>query len=122
MGNHPAFLLAILIIALSAYVTLGYAFLTPLTSNLLNFFSVSLVSLLGLLIGLYCLAFPSQMGFNWMLFLGYNLYVIGLGQVLHFDPSPSNTIWFFAVPSFGLWIGLQLKKKKNKNIHIIGNK
>ncbi|MBP1990437.1 hypothetical protein [Paenibacillus eucommiae] len=109
MGNHPVLLVVVILLALIGYITLGYVFLKPMSSVLTNLLSVSLVSSVGLLIGLYGVIFPGQMGFNWMIFLGYHLYGFGLAQAFQFDPGPHGTFWFFALPSLSLWVGLQLK-------------
>jgi hypothetical protein len=115
IGNHPVLLVFVLLLALFGYVVLGYTFLKPMRSVIKNLLSVSFVSLVGLLIGVYCMTLPSQMGFNWMIFLGYNLYVFGLAQSFQFDPGPLHTIWFFVAPSLSLWIGLQFKVASYKS-------
>ncbi|MFD0713080.1 hypothetical protein [Paenibacillus sp. GCM10027626] len=115
MGNHPLSLVLALLLALLGYIAFGFVFLQPMGSVFSNLLSVSLVSSIGLLIGLYCLIFPSQMGFNWMFFLGYNLYFFGLSQALQFDPVSPVTFCFFVIPSLSLWAGLQIKVFFYKN-------
>ncbi len=115
IGNHPVLIVFVLLIALFGYITLGYVFLKPTRSLITNLISVSFVSLVGLLIGLYCLIFPSPMGFNWMIYLGYNLYFFGLAQAFQFDPRPHILLWLFIFPSLSLWIGLQIKSRSYKN-------
>ncbi|MWC27703.1 hypothetical protein [Paenibacillus sp. MMS18-CY102] len=92
-----------------AYIALGYFFLHPLKSVLANILSVTAVSTIGLLIGLYVLTFPSQMGFNWFFFLFYNLHILSLSEAFNLGVDPKITFWQFVIPSILLWIGLQLK-------------
>ncbi|UJF32509.1 hypothetical protein [Paenibacillus hexagrammi] len=112
MGSHAVFLGLAIVAALLTYAACGYACLRPLNNAITSLLSVSFVSLIGLMIGLYGLIFPSPMGFNWMIFLGYHLYVFGLFQALQFDPGPPYTIWFFITPSLFLWLGLQLRLRR----------
>ncbi|KRF08077.1 hypothetical protein ASG89_16730 [Paenibacillus sp. Soil766] len=109
MGNHPVLLIVVMLLVVVGYTVLGNIFLQPLGSVAGNLLSVSFVSLVGFIIGLYAWMFPSMMGWNWMLFLGYYLYIFGLVDALNSDPGPHTTFWFFVVPSLFLWIGLQLK-------------
>ncbi|CAH1222031.1 hypothetical protein PAECIP111891_05278 [Paenibacillus allorhizoplanae] len=109
IGNHPLFSMIVMLVVLSGYTLLGNIFLKPLGSVATNLLSVSFVSLVGFLIGLYAWLFPSMMGFNWMIFLGYYLYIFGVVDALNLDPGPHITFCFFVVPSLFLWIGLQLK-------------
>lgn len=109
MGNHPVWIICVLLFVLIGYITLGNVFLRPMKSAVTNLLSVSLVSVVGFLVGLYAWIFPSMMGFNWMIFLGYYLYIFGFTDAFNMDPGPQVTFWFFIVPTLFLWIGLQLK-------------
>ncbi|CAN7274372.1 hypothetical protein LJR153_001310 [Paenibacillus sp. LjRoot153] len=108
-GNHPVLIIFMMLLVISGYVLLGNIFLRPMGSVAANLLSVSFVSVVGFILGLYTWIFPSMMGFNWMIFLGYYLYIFGLVDAFNMNPGPHFTFCFFAIPSLFLWIGLQLK-------------
>jgi hypothetical protein len=109
IGNYPILFLFVVLVAFFLYIALGNIILDSMGSTIRNLFSVSSVSLIGLVIGGYCFIFPGKMGFHWMVFLLYNLDLFGMSQAFQFEPSPLNTFWFSLFPSLSLWIGLQLK-------------
>ncbi|MVP01006.1 hypothetical protein [Paenibacillus lutrae] len=112
--SNPVYLFVVVLLAFAAYFLLGYQFLQPKNMGMMNFLSVGLVSLIGLLIGLYCWLVPGQMGFNWMIFLAYNVPSLVLAQIFQFSPNPAGTLWFFLVPSLLLWLSLQVKDLRNR--------
>ncbi|SDR79022.1 hypothetical protein SAMN05444162_0042 [Paenibacillaceae bacterium GAS479] len=109
-GRQPLWIYFVVLLSFIGYALFGYLYMRPMRSSLHNFVSVSLASLIGLLIGVYCWNFPSLMGFNWMIFLFYNLYAFLLADFVPFSPEPKLTIWFFIVPSLFLWIGMGLRR------------
>ncbi|WP_068777368.1 hypothetical protein [Paenibacillus sp. FJAT-26967] len=111
--TNPVYLFVVVLLAFAAYFLLGYQLLQPKNSGIANLVSVGLVSLIGLFIGLYCWLVPGQMGFNWMIFLAYNVYSFVLAQIFQFSPNPAGTLWFFLLPSLLLWLSLQVKSLRN---------
>jgi hypothetical protein len=109
-SSHPAFLGFVVLLSFTGYVLLGNIFLQSTGRVVTNVLSVSIVSSIGLMIGLYCWLVPSQMGFNWMIYLVYNSYSFALAQIFQFSPKPITTFWFFIFPTLFLWFGLQLKR------------
>lgn len=110
-NGHSAFLGFVVLLSFAGYIALGNVLLKPRATVAANLLSVSLVSLIGLSIGLFCWFNPSQMGYNWMLFLFYNLYSLALVQIFQFPPDPAHTFWFFILPTLLQWIGLQTRKR-----------
>jgi hypothetical protein len=111
-SRHEVYIVIVAGLSVLGYAVFGYLFLRPTNSGLWNLLSVSVVSLIGLFICIFCWVFPGSMGFNWMIFLIYNLYGFVLFDALNISPSPTFTFWFFVIPSLLLWLGLQLKSAK----------
>jgi|GEM_PF-2361251 len=95
-------------VSILGYLVLGNLLLRPMNTAFMNALSVSIVSMIGLLIGFYGII-PNPMGFNWMIFLGYNLYSFLFLDSLGISPEPLISFWFFIIPTLFMWIGLQLK-------------
>ncbi|WP_409340641.1 hypothetical protein [Paenibacillus sp. MBLB4367] len=111
LSGHPVYLGFVVLLSFTMYVLLGHIFLKSMGTVALNILSVSAVSLIGALIGLYGWFFPSLMGFNRMIFLAYHSFTFALVQMFQISPAPALTFWFFVVPTLLLWTGLQLRKR-----------
>ncbi len=97
MGCSP---LALVLAAFIGYLSISYAWLVPLRSVWADLASISLVSLTGFAIGLICMGFPGMMGFNWMIFLAYNIHSLPMAETFDFSPArAARSGYYFFRPS-----------------------
>jgi hypothetical protein len=106
--------LLVSIIGLLCYHVLGKLFLATQLNNWKSLLSVSCVSIIGLLIWIYC-AFFTDGGWAWLF---YGIYNATFYHLMSFVPSGSawGIIWISLLPSFILWLGMKKKKKRNNEI------
>ncbi|TYP74867.1 hypothetical protein [Paenibacillus methanolicus] len=118
-GVQGGFTVMIVGFAAVAYIGLSYASLISSASAGANLLSVISVSAIGLIIGLLCWFFPGQMGFNWMIYMGYHLYFFALFDAFDFDFRMRAMLPLFIAPSLLLWAGLQLKALRSRRPAIV---
>ncbi|MBM7692228.1 hypothetical protein JOC77_001655 [Peribacillus deserti] len=104
-----SYLLCVSIIGLTVYYILGRKLLRFQGSKLKSLLSVSLVSLIGFIIGLYLIIFTND-GWDWIMYILYNA---ALHPAMMVIANTKYALWLSILPSLFMWMGIVHKEKSN---------
>ncbi|PLT27757.1 hypothetical protein CUU66_22220 [Peribacillus deserti] len=105
-----SYLLCISIIGLIVYYILGRKLLRFQESKLKTLLSVSLVSLIGFIIGLYLIIFTND-GWDWIIYILYNA---ALHPAMMVIANTKYALWLSVLPSLFMWMGIVQRQKSDK--------
>ncbi|MGE6537698.1 hypothetical protein [Bacillus luti] len=109
-GIMNVLLLFIPMLALLCYYTLGKFFLRRQSTNWKSLLSVSAVSIVGLVIWIFCAFFTSG-GWAWIAYVVYNASFYFLMNLF----PPANEWWIIVIPllpTIMFWLAIKDKKKQ----------